>query len=120
MSHILKQNKEREDGLPLCRGGVTISASHFTLLSMRMQERTHRVFLPLVIISISLYFIFVEELVDGCHHCTQSLIQKQNEMNMLYYQKGEDVCTEGDSLATVSSIRRHKKALLQQYMLSQS
>lgn len=37
-------------------------------------ERTHLGYFPLrVIISISLYFVSVEELVDGCQRCMQGL-----------------------------------------------
>lgn len=60
-------------------------------------ERKHLGYLPLVVISVSLYFISVEELVDGCQHCMQSLIQKRLKWNESYITRKGRMCVLRDT-----------------------
>lgn len=57
-------------------------------------EETHLGYLPLVVISLSLSlsFLSVEELVDGCQRCLQSLVQGQLKWNESHITRKGRMC----------------------------
>lgn len=73
-------------------------------------ERTHLGYFPLrVIISISLYFVSVEELVDGCQRCMQGLFGECLKRNESYITRMGRMCVLRGYSSTTAGERKEEE-----------